>query len=65
MERDEQMGRLREVLSDKEMEIVWLVDGHDMTVKDAAKRLGLRRETVSRKRTAIHEKANKTLGPAA
>ena len=65
MERDEQMGRLRDVLSDKEMEIVWLVDGHDMTVKDAAKRLGLRRETVSRKRTAIHEKANKTLGPAA
>ena len=65
MERDEAMGRLREVLSDKEMEIVMMVDGHDYTVKEVAGHFGVRRETISRKRTAIHRKANKALGPAA
>lgn len=65
MERDEAMGRLRGVLSEKEMEIVMMVDGHDYTVTDVAGHFGVRRETISRKRTAIHRKANKALGPAA
>jgi RNA polymerase sigma factor (sigma-70 family) len=65
IERMQQIEKISAALTPEQMRLLTLVDGHDMTVSEVAKIVGLRRETVSRKVSKARTHARKTLGPAA
>ena len=65
VERMQRIEKISAALTPEQMRLLTLVDGHDMTVSEVAKIVGLRRETVSRKVSKARPYARKTLGPAA
>ncbi|NDF41695.1 MAG: sigma-70 family RNA polymerase sigma factor, partial [Actinobacteria bacterium] len=65
VERMQRIEKISAALTPEQMRLLTLVDGHDMTVSEVAKIVGLRRETVSRKVSKARTYARKTLGPAA